>query len=924
MNPTETSAPGSYEPLLNGRLAGLLRSQGLEAKAETRQRGSRKQIDVTVTVEHLVVALEAEIGNRAGALRDADDRLRQAADGEVVTDKALAVVYDPSLTDVDFDSETIISWAVLPREDFVSGTAAELAATLRRLPLEHGDPDRLARDLNAALDQAVAHMPDEQKRQVCAPLDLPTVRVLKGKEHDVTAAAAKRALLVVACASMFHARLDEYLAGETSPDIDARTGGAYHGEWPPKKLVGCVASEDVVGDLHAAWQMILALDYRPIFEAACRVLHAPAQNPRWADSISRVASGALRAARHAAGARHDLLGRIFHWLLDTARYDGSYYTSSAAAALLAGLAIRTGDLPDDLGRWRLIDPACGTGTLLMAAAQRIHDLRGQETADDDAVKLLENVITGLDINTTACHMAATTLGLLSPSTQFRRMRIQRMLFGAQNHAAANQRMLDPRLGSLELLDKKAATEDADGQCRLATDWSSGEHIDTGELLGTDPNSQDLVIMNPPYTRDSLRHDQLPPRIETAMKAREKKLMAGRAGHGSSYGTMFIDLGEHLVSLRDGATFALVYPQAGAAAPSALPIRKLLADWFHIEWVICSHDPERTWFSENTTISEILVVARRHSDEPDRRPATKFARLRRNPRSATDAISLADALASDSEHPDADVSTWPAQYMAQGRWAPLGIASAHLTTIAAAISDGQLFPVVALGDIANVGPAGQRIRDVFTKRTAADAAGRRALWHNDTARTQTLRARPDTYIRAKPNKRSRQLADRYWEQRSNLLLCAKPRLNKCRVVAVWLEETTLGSLWVPVRPLVGDDLHPHDPTQWAKALAVWWNSTLGVISIIAAASPKTLSRPDLSLDAMRSLPVPLTTSEQSKALASVFDRHADEPLNPLSVAETCPARADIDQAVADILGWTGEDIARARRELAREPSVISRA
>ena len=245
------------------------------------------------------------------------------------------------------------------------------------------------------------------------------------------------------------------------------------------------------------------------------------------------------------------------------------------------------------------------------------------------------------------------------------------------------------------------------------------------------------------------------------------------------------------------------------------------------------------------------------------------------------------------------------------------------TVAAAISDGQLFPVVALGDIAKVGPAGRRIRDVFTKHTAADAAGRRALWHNDTVLTQTLRARPDTYIRAKPNKRSRQLADRYWEQRSNLLLCAKPRLNKCRVVAVMLTEPAVGSLWVPVHPHC-DGAHPQDQAQWAKALAVWWNSTLGVISIIAAASPKTLSRPDLSLDAMRSLPVPHTTSEQSKALASVFDRHADEPLNPLSVAETCPARADIDQAVADILGWTGEDIARARRELAREPSVISRA
>ena len=44
-----------------------------------------------------------------------------------------------------------------------------------------------------------------------------------------------------------------------------------------------------------------------------------------------------------SGLRHDLLGRIFHRVLDTARYDGSFYTSTAAAVLLASLAIREQD-----------------------------------------------------------------------------------------------------------------------------------------------------------------------------------------------------------------------------------------------------------------------------------------------------------------------------------------------------------------------------------------------------------------------------------------------------------------------------------------------------------------------------------------------------------------------------------------------------
>ena len=76
--------------------------------------------------------------------------------------------------------------------------------------------------------------------------------------------------------------------------------------------------------------------------------------------------------------RHDLLGRIFHTVLDTARYDGSFYTTTAAATLLAALAI-TEDMcdwndPEAIGRLRITDPACGTGTLLMAAAERIREL----------------------------------------------------------------------------------------------------------------------------------------------------------------------------------------------------------------------------------------------------------------------------------------------------------------------------------------------------------------------------------------------------------------------------------------------------------------------------------------------------------------------------------------------------------------------
>ena len=163
----------------------------------------------------------------------------------------------------------------------------------------------------------------------------------------------------------------------------------------------------------------------------------------------------------------------------------------------------------------------------------------------DAALLIEQVITGLDVNTTACHMAATTLGLLSPSTAFSQMNIRRMPLGVDSDG-------DTRVGSLELLAHKRGAPRLD----LGVDWASGEHIDTGDKSEIAANSMDLVIMNPPYTRDSLRHDQFSPSIEKKLKAREKVLTAGRAGHGSSAGTMFMDLGEHLTGLGNGATLAV--------------------------------------------------------------------------------------------------------------------------------------------------------------------------------------------------------------------------------------------------------------------------------------------------------------------------------------------------------------------------------
>jgi hypothetical protein len=104
---------------------------------------------------------------------------------------------------------------------------------------------------------------------------------------------------------------------------------------------------------------------------------------------------------------------------------------------------------------RIADLACGTGTLLMAVQQAVTDnfvhsrVASGRAIDGEDIKrlhvaLIENVLHGYDVLSTAVHLTASTLAVLAPEMAFRRMRLWYLPIGVDAGGGVN-------LGSIDFL-----------------------------------------------------------------------------------------------------------------------------------------------------------------------------------------------------------------------------------------------------------------------------------------------------------------------------------------------------------------------------------------------------------------------------------------------------------------------------------------
>ncbi|HZP57836.1 MAG TPA: hypothetical protein VFC53_09820 [Dehalococcoidia bacterium] len=393
--------------------------------------------------------------------------------------------------------------------------------------------------------------------------------------------------------------------------------------------------------------------------------------------------------------------------------------------------------------------------------------------------------------------------------------------------------------------------------------------------------------------------------------------------------------------------ALVLPKAVVSGVAWGETRDLFRQGYYLEFLISSHDPAKWNFSDNTDLSEVLLIAKKRG--PGRKPPDRSARvtcvnLWRNPATAFEALSLAHSIDSD-EAPKLEktqgaqaieVSGEKVGEAVQIAWSELqtrdwmlgcSFAQAELLRAAYALittskvvtpSGEAAIAFKRLGGIGRVGPDRRDIHDGFSESTIRTPYP--AYWGHDASECVSLATTPNRYLapvaRAKPGRPLRRVTD-LWPKAGRVMLAERMWLHTQRLVSVRLPEAALANVWWPFR------LQEEDP-EAEKALVLWLNSTLGLITLLSFREETRGAWVAFKKPVLEELPVlDVTTLGKTalRAFADAFDKIAQDQLEPLPRMDSDPVRAAIDVAVSRILKLPVLDV--LRNLLAQEPVISLR-
>ncbi|KXA94167.1 hypothetical protein AKJ65_05175 [candidate division MSBL1 archaeon SCGC-AAA259E19] len=343
---------------------------------------------------------------------------------------------------------------------------------------------------------------------------------------------------------------------------------------------------------------VLEIDYSPVFGPSV----APQFSEKSVDILRETVSAVygLRPER----INRDVLGKVFHSFipLSVRKKVAAYYTKNKAAEILSNLAIKNSDAT-------VMDPACGSGTLLVSSYNRKKELlkEDQDFKEEDHRRFMSRDITGIDVMPFAAHLSTINLSLQAPLYETERVRI-----GIEDST---------KLHPGEILSPLSRFVPEEKRQRKLEQFEGGpptvEGVDTG-TIGMDAkpgkpinlHNVDLIIMNPPFTRQETIAD-----FSKEYKNNLEKRFSEAKGKGvisrrMNYCSYFLLLGDRF--LEDGGRMAVVLPAPILRKDTTRKLREDLLKNYNIEYIIAREDEPN--FSEDTDLREILFILRKKKSE----------------------------------------------------------------------------------------------------------------------------------------------------------------------------------------------------------------------------------------------------------------------------------------------------------------------
>ena len=749
-------------------------------------------------------------------------------------------------------------------------------------------PGRVLADAITQAIEKAAHLFEQENT---TPIIADTI----GTPTDNPKESCKMAALLIANACIMHKRLEETgnLRGLTHIEKVYLT-----------KRSSCV--------LAAVWATILEKDYAPVFQDAVALLVALPDRKGIERAIVTLIQCAIDNATTLNDLGFDHAGPLYHKVLGTAQSDGAFYTKNLSAYLLAGLAFDEnftawGD-PEKVNSLRIVDPACGTGTLLMAALNVIKKraAKAQNLTDEGRQALhkhlVENCIFGFDINKYSVQLAACNLTIGAPDTDYARINLHTLEHGPVK-GTAGDRPNDVRHGALEmLLGKEMGNMIKEPPLFIE---NVTHEIDKLAI----PSKFQAVIYNPPFTDTGKQGRKYAENVTRAMTSRLQSIksdlekhepdIAQSIGKGSIQ-PYFTPLARNLLS--DGK-LAKIIPATVCTSENARAQRKYLAANYHIETVVTSHDPRHVNFSENTSIHECLVIGTRNENNS---LPTRFIQLAKYPNEIKAAEQLLDAIQSGESDSWYGETVWPAKKMWAGDWSPVQWFNSKLPGV---VNEINSLPRLIKSEKVCDWEFRQRGLTIFFDKTPAENGNAFCTINQDVM--QTINAKPET--KATPRVEHKDGAKRLWAKASHLLVACRFRTTNTRLFAVYSEKPAFGDAFVPVGV---------QNTEQARAFAAFFNSSFGVIQMLNRRT-KILTYPKYEKAHLKTVMLPDLSKANLAPLLAAFEEVKDIPLGRLSACANDAARKILDYAAAEAIGIDPAITDQWREWLSQEPTITNK-